>query len=158
MHLTGRAQCWDSVRHNAPMPARRRPKILTPAAPELSDVERFALAVRTTEKAKRDHEQAVRDERRRAEQAAIAAAEHAAALEAARRDLDRAIEAVKAAKRSGRSSSDADGAWRAAKARVIELETGEAPSWAPRTAVEAVDDTDESTGADTDTGTDTGDS
>ena len=55
----------------------------------------------------------------------------------ARRVLERAIEAVRDAKRAGRGGVEADAAWKAAKARVIELETGEAPAWAPRPPAES---------------------
>ncbi|MDQ3351918.1 MAG: hypothetical protein M3501_08170, partial [Actinomycetota bacterium] len=49
----------------------------------------------------------------------------------ARRDLERAIERVQQA-RAGRSGiAEADEAWRAAKARVVELESGAKPEWAP---------------------------
>ena len=39
---------------------------------------------------------------------------------------------VKTAKRSGRGASEADRAWRAAKADLLELETGTRPGWAPK--------------------------
>ena len=75
-------------------------------------------------------------------------------LAQARRDLDRAIAAVRAAKANGRSTVEADAAWKAAKARVIELETGERPAWAPPPPVdESVDDTPDSS----DTAGDVGD-
>jgi hypothetical protein len=77
----------------------------------------------------------VRLEREEATNAARAATEHAAALVAARRDLERAIEDVRGARRTRSGVDAADAAWRVAKARLIELETGEPPPWAP-TAVE----------------------
>jgi hypothetical protein len=59
---------------------------------------------------------------------------HREALEQAQLDLRLAIEAVRAAKASGRGGDEADLAWRTAKARVIELETGHPPAWATSTA------------------------
>lgn len=55
-------------------------------------------------------------------------------LKAARAELDAAIEAVRSSKASGRGRAEADAAWKVAKARVIELETGNRPSWAPAPA------------------------
>jgi len=57
------------------------------------------------------------------------AADHAEAVRIAGRELEQAIAAAKAARASGRGVAEADLAWRKAKARVIELETGEAPDW-----------------------------
>ena len=72
---------------------------------------------------------------REAAAARKAAAEaEANALRDAKRELDRAIAAVRAAKSNGRGAAEADAAWKVAKARVIELETGSAPAWAPRPA------------------------
>lgn len=82
-----------------------------------------------------EREQAERDRqarrRQEAKDAARAEAERAAALVAAQRELDRAIEAVKTARASRRGVAEADAAWRDAKARLIELETGERPAWQP---------------------------
>lgn len=86
----------------------------------------FAAALRETEARAR-----AQRERERAAQA------HAAALDAARLEVDRAIEMIRSAQRSGRSTAEADAAWRAAKARLIELETGTAPTWAPQPAAAA---------------------
>ncbi|MET0324882.1 MAG: hypothetical protein ABW219_06635 [Ilumatobacteraceae bacterium] len=66
-----------------------------------------------------------------ARDAARAAEEHAAALDAARRDLERVIGDARDARRRGSGAAAADEAWRRAKARVIELETGAPPPWAP---------------------------
>ncbi len=92
----------------------------------------FAAALRESES--RDAAQRERERQHRESAAAKAAAAAAAAnsLKDAQRDLDRAIRAVRDAKASGRSTVEADVAWKAAKARVIELETGERPSWAPK--------------------------
>ncbi len=69
-------------------------------------------------------------ERATAEAAARAASEHAEALTAARRELERAIDGARVARRTRKGVDVADTAWRQAKARVIELETGVPPSWA----------------------------
>jgi uncharacterized protein YlxW (UPF0749 family) len=91
----------------------------------------FAAALKETEA--RDKVQREKERQQREEAAKKVADEQAQAnaLAQARRDLDRAIAAVRAAKSGGRSTVDADAAWKAAKARVIELETGTAPAWAP---------------------------
>ena len=102
--------------------------------------ELFAAALKESEardKVQREKERQAKDaaDRKAAEQRA-----HADALTAARRELDRAIQAVRDAKRDGRSTVEADVRWKAAKARVIELETGAPPSWAPPTPVEEAAD------------------
>jgi len=100
----------------------------------------FAAALKESEaldKAKREKEQ----QRQAAEAARKAEARaQADALATAKRDLERAIQAVRDAKRNGRSTVEADAAWKVAKARVIELETGAAPTWAPPTPVQEADD------------------
>ena len=144
------------------MPSRRRPKSPTSAAPSASPrptgapaatgtspkdpAELFAAALKESEardKVQREKERQAKDaaDRKAAEQRA-----HADALTAARRELDRAIQAVRDAKRDGRSTVEADVRWKAAKARVIELETGAPPSWAP--PAPAAEPDVEATGAD----------
>ena len=94
-------------------------------------IEQFAAMIRQSterERVEQERRQAVR-EQARAE--ADAAAAHAAALDNARRDVERAIDDAREARRRGSSPVAADDAWRLAKARLIELETGAAPSWAP---------------------------
>lgn len=91
----------------------------------------FAAAVKETEARDSARREKERTERAAAEQREAERRAHADALATARRDLDKAIAAVRAAKRDGRSTVEADAAWKAAKARVIELETGAAPAWAP---------------------------
>lgn len=97
-----------------------------------TDIERFAAALKDSEKA--DRAEKVRREQERTDAALRAeqAAAKAAALTNARRDLERAVEAVRAAKQLGRGRAEADQAWKGAKALVIELETGIPPSWAPK--------------------------
>ena len=79
-------------------------------------------------------EQAARErsrlERQQARDAAHAAAEHAAALDTARRELEHAIRAAREARRAGSGVAATDAAWRRAKGRLIELETGTRPQWA----------------------------
>lgn len=91
----------------------------------------FGLMLR----ASAEREQAERERKaaaaREAAERAKAARAHDDALRQARRELERAIERVKAARDRRSGVVDADAAWRAAKARVIELETGAAPDWAP---------------------------
>lgn len=112
------------------MSSRQRPrqqpnKPSVPADQVQRDLERFAAALKVSEKADRATREREREQR-----------EAEAALTEARGALERAVEGVRAAKRNGRGVAEADAAWRAAKARVIELETGEAPTWAPKSAVE----------------------
>jgi hypothetical protein len=85
------------------------------------------------ERAERDR---LRIERQQAQSAAQAAAAHAAALDAARLELDHAIANAREARRAGSGVAAADAAWRRAKARLIELETGAPPEWAPHTAAD----------------------
>jgi hypothetical protein len=88
-----------------------------------TDLARFAAALK---------ESAAADKAAAAAQRRATA--HREALEQAQLDLRRAIDAVRAAKVSGHGGAEADLAWRAAKARVIELETGHPPAWATITA------------------------
>jgi hypothetical protein len=110
------------------MPSRRRPKV--PPPPPLSDLERFAQAVRESEEADRRAKQSAHDRKAAAERRKAEAIEQAARLERARAAHQHAVELVKEAKRSGKGAAAADLAWREAKAHLIELETGERPAWA----------------------------
>jgi hypothetical protein len=114
------------------MPARRRPKL--PPPPPLSDVERFALAVRESEEKARRAKQAAADRKAEALRRKTEAADHKVRLEAAQAAHHRAVEMVKEAKRTGRGVAEADQAWRLAKAELIEVETGQPPAWAPKPA------------------------
>ncbi|SRR6266540_6864059 len=111
------------------MPSRRRPK--TPRIDNDDPVKRFAAAVRESEERDRAACERKQRERNEAEHAAQLAAARAAALEHAHRELELAIEASRQARRRGRGTADADAAWKLAKSRVIELETGTPPAWAP---------------------------
>jgi hypothetical protein len=112
------------------MPRRRRPK---PATPEPQDpIEQFAASLRESAAREQARRERARLDQQRAREAATAAADHAAALDAARRELDQAINGARAARRAGAGVAAADAAWRRAKARVIELESGAPPEWARR--------------------------
>ena len=118
-----------SIDKTRPVPSRKRPK--SPSVAEPPDpIQRFAAALKESEARDRAAHERERAERERAEAAALAAREHAAALDAARADLEGAIERARAARRNGAGVPAADEAWRVAKARVIELETGAPPEWA----------------------------
>ncbi len=112
------------------MPSRHRPK--APPPPPLSDIERFAQAVRESEEAERRAKQSARDRKAAAERRKAEAVERAASLERARAAHQRAVELVKEAQRTGKGVAAADLAWREAKAALIELETGQPPAWASR--------------------------
>ena len=95
-----------------------------------ADLERFNAALKASEeraRAERAQQEQRRGEARRREQEANASA---SALVEARRRLEQAVSAVRAANRTGTGKAEADLAWRRAKAEVIRLETGEAPAWA----------------------------
>lgn len=83
-------------------------------------IAQFAAALRESEARERAEQERRRARKTAAEQLAIARAE-----------LDRAIAEVRRAQRTRSGIAEADAAWKAAKARVIELETGAAPTWAP---------------------------
>ena len=109
------------------MPARRR---RNKQRPESSDpLVRFAAAVKRSDERALVERERIKAEREEAARLAQIAADHAEAIRVARRRLDKAIGAAKSARASGRGVAEADLAWRHAKARVIELETGEAPGW-----------------------------
>jgi hypothetical protein len=127
------------------MPSRHRPKnpssttpqrAATPASSAASTgrdpAELFAAALKETEARDRETRERERQQREAAAARKAEADAQANAVRDAKRALERAIEAVRAAKSSGRGAAEADAAWKAAKARVIELETGTPPSWAPR--------------------------
>ena len=93
-------------------------------------VEQFAALLRESAERERAEQERVRAEEQRARDAELAAAQHAADLEAARVALDQAISDARAARRAGTDVQATDAAWRVAKARLIELETGAPPEWA----------------------------
>lgn len=114
-----------------------RPTASTPSAGAArtsapTDVERFAAALKDSERADRAAKAHQQQERTDAALRADQAAAKATALTVARRELERAVEAVRSAKQVGRGRAEADQAWKVAKALVIELETGTPPAWAPK--------------------------
>jgi len=110
------------------MPARKRHR----RQPEHPDpVVRFNRALEQEKERERAEQIRIQAEREEEKRQAALAAEHAAKLQRAQRDLERAIVAVKQARSTGRGAVEADEAYRAAKAQVVELETGERPDWAP---------------------------
>jgi hypothetical protein len=110
------------------VPSRKRPK--TPAPEPPGPIEQFAAILRESTERERAEQDRQRLEREAADAAARAASEHAAALVAARRDLERAIDGARDARRARSGIESADAVWRQAKARLIELETGQPPPWA----------------------------
>jgi len=126
------------------MPSRRRPK--SPKSPEhegTDPVAQFAAGLRASAEREAVQHERARQQRQQARDAAKAAADHAASLAGAQRELDRTITAARAARRAGRSDvAAADEAWRLAKARLIELQTGAPPDWARRNATVASDEVD----------------
>lgn len=110
------------------VPSRRRPK--SPKSGPQDAIERFATMLRESAERERAELERVRRERQQARDAAQAAAAHAAALDTARRELEQAIGTAREARRTGSGIAAADAAWRHAKARLIELETGAPPEWA----------------------------
>lgn len=108
------------------MPARRRHR---KQPPNPDPIVRFAEAVKQSDAKAKAERQRIEAERREAKRRAQLAAEHAEAVRVAGIALDKAIAAAKRARASGKGVPEADLAWRQAKARVIELETGQAPDW-----------------------------
>lgn len=111
------------------MPARRRKKVQTPE--ETDPIKRFAAIQRETAERERSQQEGERRRRDDAANAAQAAAEHAVALAEAKRELTAAIDGVRTARDRRSGVAEADTRWRAARAHLTELETGEAPPWAP---------------------------
>ena len=110
------------------MPARKRHR----RQPEHPDpVVRFNRALKDQAERDRAEQIRVQAEREEEKRQAKLAAEHAKRLASAKLRLERAIEGVKAARSAGRHRDTAEAEYRAAKADVIELETGARPDWAP---------------------------
>jgi hypothetical protein len=131
----GRARVRRRFEQTGSVPSRRRPK--SPKPEPQDPVEQFATLLRESAERERAAQDRSRLERQRARDAASSAAAHAAALEAARRKLEDAIRDAREARRAGAGAAAADEAWRQAKARLIELETGAPPDWARRDASDA---------------------
>ena len=92
--------------------------------------------LRESAERERAERERIQVERQQARDAADVAAAHAAALAAARRELEHAIDNAREARRAGSGVAATDAAWRQAKARLIELETGAPPEWARHDASE----------------------
>jgi hypothetical protein len=120
------------------VPSRRRAK--TPKPGPEDPIAQFATLLRTSAERERAEEDRRRRERQEERDAEAAAAAHAAALDTARRELETAIGDARQARRTGTGVAAADEAWRLAKARLIELETGASPDWARRTELDGGDD------------------
>lgn len=134
------------------MPPQRRHRqkpepvvFLSPAEQLQADMARFAAVTKAAEKAKRDRIAAEQKAHREAAEAAKLLKEtadrllreqkaHAKALAIAQADVARTIEELKAARTSRRNIPAAEAAWKQARARLITLETGAQPSWAPKPA------------------------
>jgi hypothetical protein len=130
------------------VPSRKRPKA---AKPDVEDpVARFGALLRESAAREEAERQRLRRERDEAAVLARAEAERAAAQRDAQRELDRAIAELRRARERRSGVAAAESAWRAAKARVIEFETGAPPSWAappPAAADDYSDDDGDSDGA-----------
>lgn len=105
------------------MPARKRHR---KAEEHRDPIIRFAEALKRTEL----REQKERERQAEEKEATRRAAIHAEHLRLAKVELDESIAKVKAARGSRSGITEADQLWQAAKARVIELETGAPPKWA----------------------------
>jgi hypothetical protein len=95
------------------------------------DVKRFAALLRQKEENERAAEQRERDER--------AAAKRLASATKAKED---AAAALRDARRGGRADrmTEADAAYRAALAELVEIESGKRPEWAPVVAAQVADE------------------
>ncbi len=125
-----------------PKQRRHRQKGLPPIV-EPTPEERFTAGVREAElaaqraaKAKEASRQAATELKAELERQQIAAAKHAADLAQARIAHATAVEHLKSARASGRGKAEAESTWRDATARLMELESGERPRWAPKPATD----------------------
>lgn len=108
------------------MPARKRHRHQPAPTDPIVRFGRGLIEQAEKEKAAQERLHADRAEAKRQEQLA---AERAAAIAAATARVEQAIASAKRARASGRGIAEADAEWKAAKAALIELETGEAPGW-----------------------------
>lgn len=128
------------------MPARKRHR----RQPEHPDpLVRFGRALKEAEEREAAERKRASAERAEAKRRAEIAAERAAAVKRANRRLERAIAGLKQARAEHRGVPEAELAYRAAKAEVMELETGERPKWAPDPATTSNGSTAADTRADT---------
>ena len=108
------------------MPARKRHRHQPAPTDPIVRFGRELIEQAEKKKAAEERRQAELAEAKRQEQLA---AERAAAIAAATARVEQAIANAKRARSSGRGVPEADEEWKAAKAALIELETGEAPGW-----------------------------
>ena len=108
------------------MPARKRHRQQPTPQDPIAGFGRGLIAQAERDKAEQQRIQAERTEANRRKKLA---AEHAVAVAAAKARVERSIAAAKLARSSGTGVAEADEEWKAAKAALIELETGEAPGW-----------------------------
>jgi esterase/lipase len=108
------------------VPARKRHR----REPEHPDpLVRFSRAVKETDAKRKEQVRKEQEAKREAARQRKLAAERKRAIEQAERRVDKAIAAAKAARASGHGIAEADEEWKAARAALIELETGQAPDW-----------------------------
>lgn len=108
------------------MPARKRHRQQPLPTDPVVRFGRELIERAERERAAEERRRAEREEARRQRQLAE---ERAAAIAAAEERVAQAIAAAKTARASGRGVTEADAEWKAAKAALIELETGAAPDW-----------------------------
>jgi hypothetical protein len=108
------------------MPARKRRR--QEPAP-VDPIVRFGRGLIEQAEAERAEQRRIEAERAEANRRRRLAEEHAAAVAAAKVRVDQAIANAKTARSVGRGVAEADAEWKAAKAALIELETGSAPDW-----------------------------
>lgn len=119
-HRSASAPAPSATSASSTPAAERTPERTAGRTADDEVIAQFAAALRESEARERAEQ-----ERRRAQRSA------AEQLEVARAELDRAIAEVRRARRTRSGLAEADATWRAAKAKVIELETGAPPDWAP---------------------------
>ena len=117
------------------VPSRRRPK--SPKPEPQAPVEQFATLLRESAERERAAQDRIRLERQRARDAADSAAGSRRCAGCGSPQLEDAIRDAREARRAGSGVAAADEAWRQAKARLIELETGAPPYWARHDASDA---------------------
>lgn len=108
------------------MPARKRHRAQPIPVDPVVRFGRGLIEQAERDKAEQLRLQSARDEANRQKRLAE---ERAMAIAAARSRVEQAITTAKRARAAGRGIAEADVEWKAAKAALIELETGEAPDW-----------------------------
>lgn len=108
------------------MPARKRHRHQPAPTDPIVRFGRELIEQAEKQKAAQDRREAERAEAKEQERLA---AERAAEIATATSRVEQAIADAKRARASGRGVAEADEEWKAAKAALIELETGKAPDW-----------------------------